>query len=78
MSTAINVTGSLGNLLVRSILVTGKVGTVQRRVLVKVRAVIGGAGSLVLYRRLRHTECTATPTTVAVDSGCPAADTPAT
>ncbi len=74
LSTAANVTTSLGNLLVRSIVSTGKAGSVQRRVLVKVRAVIGGAGSLVLYQRIRHTECTADPTTAAVDSGCPGAD----
>ncbi|MGH2917442.1 MAG: hypothetical protein ACRDLS_02420 [Solirubrobacteraceae bacterium] len=74
VSTAINVTGSLGDLLVRSIVATGASGNVQRRVLVKVRAVIGGAGSLVLYQRIRHTECTAKPTTAAVDSGCPGAD----
>jgi type II secretory pathway pseudopilin PulG len=73
-STALNVTTSLGDLLVRSIVATGSVGGVQRRVLVKVRAVIGGAGSLVLYQRIRHTECTAKPTTAAVDSGCPGAD----
>ncbi|MDQ3675883.1 MAG: hypothetical protein M3401_03615 [Actinomycetota bacterium] len=74
VSTAINVTGSLGSLLVRSIVATGTAGSVQRRVLVKVRAVIGGADSLVLYQRIRHTECTARPTTSAVDSGCPGAD----
>jgi len=74
VSTALSVTTSLGNLLVRSIVATGMAGTVQRRVLVKVRAVIGGAGSLVLYQRIRHTECTAKPTTAAIDSGCPGAD----
>jgi hypothetical protein len=74
VSTALNVTGSLGNLLIRSILATGVANGAQRRVLVKVRAVIGGAGNLVLYQRIHHTECTAQPTNSAPDSGCPGAD----
>jgi type II secretory pathway pseudopilin PulG len=74
VSTAINVTTALGNLLVRSIVATGVAGSAQRRVLVKVRAVLGGAGNLVLYQRIRHTECTAKPTNAAPDSGCPGAD----
>jgi type II secretory pathway pseudopilin PulG len=74
VSTAINVTTALGNLLVRSIVATGAANGAQRRVLVKVRAVIGGAGSLVLYQRIRHTECTSQPTTTTPDSGCPGAD----
>jgi hypothetical protein len=75
VATAVNVASGTGSLLTRKILVTGTAGDVTRRVLVKVRLVIGGTGSLVLYQRVRHTECTSEPTDPASpDSGCPGAD----
>ena len=73
-STAISLTLGVDNLVIRNIVSTGMADGAQRRVLVKVRLVLGGAGSLALYQRIRHTECTASPTTAAVDSGCPGAD----
>jgi len=64
-----------GETLQRKILVTGTAGSAKRRVLVKVKLVINGEGSAVLYKRVRHTECTAEPTDASVpDSGCPGAD----
>jgi hypothetical protein len=75
VATAVNVLSGTENLLLRKILVTGTDHDVTRRVLVKVRLVIGGAGNLVLYQRMRHTECTSEPPDPASpDSGCPGAD----
>lgn len=75
VANAVSVASGADNLLTRKILITGTAGDVTRRVLVKVRLVIGGAGSLVLYQRVRHTECTSTATDAASpDSGCPGAD----
>ncbi|MDX6718605.1 MAG: hypothetical protein QOJ63_859 [Solirubrobacteraceae bacterium] len=64
-----------GALLTRKILATGTSRGVTRRVLVKVQLVVNGAGSLVLYQRVRHTECTSVPPDPSSpDSGCPGAD----
>lgn len=75
VATAVNVLSGTDNLLTRKILVTGTAGNVTRRVLVKVRLVVDGAGSLVLYQRVRHTECTSeAPDPASPDSGCPGGD----
>lgn len=75
VASAVNVLSGTENLLMRKILVTGTAGNVTRRVLVKVRLVVDGPGSLVLYQRVRHTECTSeAPDPASPDSGCPGAD----
>lgn len=74
VANAVKVTSGTDQLLLRKIVSTGTANGVKRRVLVKIRMVVNGAGSLVLYKRIRHTECTSEATTAVVDSGCPGAD----
>ena len=70
MSTGINLSGDLAGLIERKIVATGRVGGVQRRVLLTMR-IDPNLSTLALFRRYRYVECSGKQTGASPDSGCP-------
>ena len=71
VSTGLNlVAADPTSLIERRVVATGRVGTVQRRVIMTLR-VDPNLSTLALFRTYRYAECSGTQTGSAPDSGCP-------